>query len=118
MTDIAEVKARLAEQAKRGKNLDGFEYAWLRTDDVSSLLADHSRLEARDAEWESPLHDLRRQGWRVAVHNDYRQGGEDRTFWLFTHADGRWVKGEGVSDFDALTKARAALTPANTEGER
>lgn len=51
---------------------------------------------------------LRAAGWRVAVHNDYRQGGEDWTFWLFTHPDGRWVKGEGRNDFQATTLAMIA----------
>lgn len=38
---------------------------------------------------------LRADGWMVAVHNDYREDGMLKTFWLFTHANGRWVKGEG-----------------------
>jgi hypothetical protein len=48
---------------------------------------------------------LRSEGWRVAVHNDYRQHGQDCTFWLLTHPTGRWVKGEGVSDGLALDQA-------------
>jgi hypothetical protein len=38
----------------------------------------------------------------VAVHNDYRQGGQTMTFWLFTHATGYFVKGEGKTDDLAL----------------
>jgi hypothetical protein len=53
--------------------------------------------------------DLRARGWSVAVHNDYRQGGEARTFWLLTHPDGRWAKGEGRTDAEALEKIRAYL---------
>ena len=45
---------------------------------------------------------LRKAGWSVAVHNDYRLDGEPATFWLFTHPDGRWVKGEGSTDVLAL----------------
>jgi hypothetical protein len=44
---------------------------------------------------------FRAAGWVVAVHNDYRQDGEARTFWLFSK-DGRCVKGEGKTDYDAL----------------
>jgi hypothetical protein len=46
---------------------------------------------------------LRDSGWSVAVHNDYRQMPHGRyTFWLLTHANGRWVKGEGMTDLIAL----------------
>ena len=51
------------------------------------------------------LLDLRRAGWSVAVHNDYRQDDAPMTFWLLTHPDGRWVKGEGLSDAYALEQA-------------
>ncbi len=52
---------------------------------------------------------IRAAGWLVAVHNDYRlndskPGGEVFTFWLFTHPDGRYIKGEGLSDVVALTQ--------------
>lgn len=49
---------------------------------------------------------LRELGYAVAVHNDYRINGVAHTFWLFTHPDGRWIKGEGETDAIAL---RAAL---------
>lgn len=55
------------------------------------------------------LAELRSQGWAVAVHNDYRQGGDARTFWLFTHPDGRWLKGEGRTDAEAIAEASAPL---------
>ncbi len=64
------------------------------------------------------LAELRERGWRVAVHNDYRQHGEDFTFWLFTHPSGRWVKGEGATDEEALEEALAAARagwPADRE---
>jgi len=44
---------------------------------------------------------IRRQGWVVAVHNDYHQDGEFHTFWLFTHGN-RCFKGEGETDEAAL----------------
>lgn len=49
-----------------------------------------------------PLEILRSQGWVVAAHNDYRLNGEMFTFWLFTHPDGIWCKGEGSTDTEAL----------------
>lgn len=52
--------------------------------------------------------DLRAEGWAVAVHNDYRQGGSSRTFWLLTRGE-ECVKGEGHSDAIALTEIRATL---------
>lgn len=65
-------------------------------------------LEARGKALEA-LEALRAAGWSVAVHNDYRLNGEPHTFWLFTHPDGRWVKGEGRTDDEALTRALTAL---------
>jgi hypothetical protein len=57
---------------------------------------------------------LRSEGWAVAVHNDYRVNGEHMTFWLFTHTNGRWIKGEAPSDEAAL---RAALASLRTDHE-
>ena len=51
---------------------------------------------------------LRADGWMVGVHNDYRLNGEPRTFWLLTHANGRWIKGEGTTDASALAEADLA----------
>ena len=45
---------------------------------------------------------IRAAGYTVAVHNDYKQNGELFTFWLFTHPDGRYLKGEGQTDAEAL----------------
>ena len=60
---------------------------------------------------------LRKAGWSVAVHNDYRLSGEHHAFWLWTHPDGRYVKGEGRSDVEALTLcATAALDLASRAG--
>ena len=63
--------------------------------------------------------DIRAVGWAVAVHNDYRQHGVAMTFWLFTRADpeptgdgdghGRYARGEGPTDADALNAVRVAV---------
>jgi hypothetical protein len=54
---------------------------------------------------------LRADGWTVAVHNDYRHAGQSFTFWLWTHPNGRWIKGEGSTDAEALSQCVAALSP-------
>ena len=51
-------------------------------------------------------------GWSVAVHNDYRLNGRRMTFWLWTHPSGRWLKGEGQTDDEALAQCVAALRNA------
>ena len=49
---------------------------------------------------------MRDAGWRVAVHNDYEYAGKLYTFWLFTHTKLKtYVKGEGVTDYDAIQEA-------------
>ena len=58
---------------------------------------------------------LRGAGWVVAVHNDYRLDGEPHTFWLLTHPDGRYVKGEGRTDAAALAQCELSALP--TPGE-
>lgn len=58
-------------------------------------------------EREGALARLRAAGWSVAVHNDYRLNGVPATFWLFTHPNGRWIKGEGESDDAALCEAES-----------
>jgi hypothetical protein len=57
---------------------------------------------------EQTLHRLRQCGWRIAIHNDYMLHGQLHTFWGLTR-DGRFVKGEGLSDRDALAEVDAAL---------
>ena len=52
--------------------------------------------------------DIRAEGWMVAVHNDYRLDGKFHTFWLFTKDD-RAIKGEGISDAEALNEVRQKL---------
>ena len=52
---------------------------------------------------------MRETGWSVAIHNDYRLNGERMTFWLWTHPNGRWVKGEGETDEVALGECLRAI---------
>ncbi len=47
------------------------------------------------------LDQLRARGWMVAVHNDYTRGSTRFTFWLLTRGV-HFIKGEGVTDDDAL----------------
>ena len=51
------------------------------------------------------LRHLRGTGWSVAVHNDYVQDRKRYTFWLFTHPIGKWIKGEGETDYLAVQQA-------------
>ena len=50
---------------------------------------------------------MRRDGWMVAIHNDYTLTGERYSFWLLTHPSGVWAKGEGRTDEEALEQAHA-----------
>jgi len=56
--------------------------------------AAHDRLEHM-------LGELRGCGWLVATHNDDILDGKFCTFWLFTHSNGKYIKGEGGSDQEA-----------------
>ncbi len=47
---------------------------------------------------------LRNAGWMVGTHHDRMQDGVLMTFWLFLHADGQCVTGEGESDQAALNQ--------------
>lgn len=60
--------------------------------------------------WAATLTRIRKRGWTVAVHNDYRQGGTLHTFWLFTKGN-RCVKGEGLTDAGALADAFDKIEP-------
>lgn len=56
--------------------------------------------------------DLRDLGWAVAIHNDYWLNGQGMTFWLLTKAsNGRFVKGEGRTDAEALNRCRMQILP-------
>lgn len=64
--------------------------------------------EAKESEggFAAVLAELRERGYSVAVHNDYyiKDSKAWYTFWLFTHSDGHYFKGEGSTDHDALTQ--------------
>ena len=53
--------------------------------------------------------DIREDGWAVAVHNDYFVDGKFHTVWLFTNSSGKYLKGEGKTDREALDKVRSQL---------
>jgi len=61
----------------------------------------YEKIDLETISFEELLWLLRREGWMVAVHNDYRQYGEFHTFWLFTKG-GLCAKGEAKSDLEAL----------------
>lgn len=64
------------------------------------------------------LETLRRDGWMVAVHNDYHLGGVFHTFWLFTHPQGVFIKGEGETDNEALMQCIEAAKYVRNHGWR
>jgi hypothetical protein len=77
-------------------------------DDLEAILSQCKRKETLPNDPD----DLRRKGWMVAVHNDYRLADVDCTFWLFTKKiGGRLIalKGEGHSDEIALNLIRAQV---------
>ena len=63
------------------------------------------------------LDGLRRDGWMVAVHNDYRLGGLFHTFWLFTKGD-FCIKGEGATDYHALSQVVQAAESMSSKYRR
>src|SRR6266542_606238 len=78
--------------------------------------AGRDHLRARCAQLEqTSADDLRASGWSVAAHNDYRQNGVAYTFWLLTHPDGCFLKGEGRTDAEALSIIRAALDQTHSD---
>lgn len=62
----------------------------------------------------SLLEKFRKNGWMVAVHNDYLQNGEFHTFWLFTKGN-QCVKGEGKSDYEALAGIETQIGDNNDQ---
>jgi hypothetical protein len=73
----------------------------------------------RVAEWLKPTHEWYRpdslDGIDAAYHEHLSKGGL-MTFWLFTHPDGRWIKGEGFTDAEAIAAAfRSAAPPTPTQ---
>lgn len=51
------------------------------------------------------LRQLRAGCWRVANHYDAKIDCEFYTTWLFTHPDGRWTRGTGFTDLEAVKEA-------------
>jgi len=81
------------------------------------LLA-HERDTAREAPYAwRLLEGLRREGWVVAIHNDYRQGCRAFMFWLFTRG-GKCFSGEGMTDREALEAVRKQVDEAKPPGEK
>lgn len=66
-----------------------------------------------DFPWSSP-NDLRKLGWSVAVHNDYKLNGENYTFWLMTKGN-NCLKGEGKTDEEALNQIREQILRGSYE---
>ena len=57
--------------------------------------------------------DLRYQGFKVAVHNDYILNGEEYTFWLMTKKYNNVTlafRGEGKTDEEALNQIREQVS--------
>ena len=57
-------------------------------------------------------YDIRKAGYSVAVHNDYKIHDIDCTFWLFTKMINNQliaVKGEGITDIIALDQIREQI---------
>lgn len=84
------------------------------SDEAGQKIADILRLDkaqrvSQRRSLTSMLRILREAEWVVGVHNDYRQNGKLMTFWLFTHPSGRWLKGEGVTDEDAVFEVFSKL---------
>ena len=55
------------------------------------------------------LKTIRDKGWVVGIHNDYKLKGKFYTFWLFTHPNGNYVKGEAETDEKALDEVLTKL---------
>ncbi|HET7375186.1 MAG TPA: hypothetical protein VFK30_00670 [Anaerolineae bacterium] len=61
--------------------------------------------ENKMTHWTELLDELRSKDWMVACHNDYMAAGRRMTFWLFTHPCGLHVRGEGLTDAQAVALA-------------
>ena len=68
--------------------------------------------QAREETVDAVLKDLRKNGWMVAIHNDYRQDGKYYTFWLMTSNDGRYLKGESSMERGGDISARNQIKNA------
>jgi len=81
--------------------------------DIATTVRSHPYQSERDKVLtEKRIDYLRSLGWMVAVHNDYKQNGEFHTFWLLTYPDGKYLKGEGKTDEEALEQIVEELRQA------
>lgn len=104
--DVIPILETLGISADKAENVsylkDALIRLWrMRSGEVSSM----KEILGDEAELTKLLKEIRGARWSVAVHNDYRQNGKTYTFWLFTHVSGRWLKGEGQTDVEAITNA-------------
>lgn len=106
---IAEIARLVAENERLGKVSTEQRRLLDKADDDYRRLRDRN-LELRDrAEAFSLLELLRREGWNVAVHNDYRLNNERKTFWLFTRGH-QCFRGEGATDLEAIHQVSHAIS--------
>lgn len=110
--DVLKILETLGIQADKAENVsylkDALARLWrLRSGEISSM----KEILGDETELTKLLKEIRGAGWAVGVHNDYRQGGKSYTFWLFTHPSGRWVRGEGETDVEAIANAFPAGVP-------
>ena len=75
---------------------------------VRDILAALKNARDRERDWALLFIDLRAAGWTVAAHNDHNLHGVPYTIWIFTK-DGRSVKGEGVTDNEALLQVAPTI---------
>ena len=112
-TDKQDLRARLAGAEQRAAaattlERDEAEAWWIVRGEQIEDQAMRAVAAERDRARAACPDDLRANGWSVAVHNDYRFAGVPHTFWLFTNGN-RCVKGEGLTDADALGEIRSVL---------
>lgn len=70
--------------------------------------------EVEDFLSKSVLDELRRDGWMVVCHNDYRLNGVLMTWWSFARGS-QYVKGEGHTDAEALDQCMSAVRDLNIQ---
>jgi hypothetical protein len=124
--DIDEIRDICKEQIERihTNNIDGWDEvaeAWQYVLDV--VLPEHdaaliAKAQQEERERIRKIDYLRSLGWMVAVHNDYKQNGEFHTFWLLTYPDGRYLKGEGKTDDEALNQIAESLRQSPEQQEQ
>lgn len=103
-----------------GEALDAIEQAMEPLRSVASNLNDSpveaEAVAAARADFVHALERIRSRRWSVAVHNDYTLGAKRMTFWLFTHPNGHFAKGEGADDLEALLAAEIQVKAITCAG--